>query len=407
MEPELKIQFALQRMTIFGNGRYWFHVAIWVLVIFMGSIFSPEFAKGWLSWAGDAINSDQTITLKHVAPTAKSGQYAPKKDDKQLNQQYELLGKNDSLIFSKVASALIAVVAVYFFLSFVVPLAQYRRSKSIILLGLPLAIIIYVVLLLLAIGIGELFSPYIHNDAEQQLIIMLGIFMLFFITTYFFSFYYFIDLFDQQKKLDRYQEVLTEKLAAEIDFLKLQINPHFLFNTLNNIYSLSLAQSNDTAVIAKRLKELVHYMLTDCARPMVRLIDEIDFLRNYVLLEKLRTQQKNTSIGFLATGNAGDQQIAPLLLVNFIENAFKHGVRSGIGAAFIDIRLTVESRQLLLKVVNSRPGPATDKSLAMVEVGGIGLKNVKRRLEILYSKRHRLKIITTKTEYAVHLTIMF
>src|SRR5215217_6060899 len=130
------------------------------------------------------------------------------------------------------------------------------------------------------------------------------------LTANFFSFYYFIDLYDQQKGLNRYQQVFTDKLQAETNFLKTQINPHFLFNTLNNIYSLTLSKSDDAPRITEQLKELISYMVNDCALDMVPLSGEINFLRNYIALEQLRNRQDNTIIELEIKGNTGGREIA-------------------------------------------------------------------------------------------------
>ncbi len=137
--------------------------------------------------------------------------------------------------------------------------------------------------------------------------------------------------------------------------MKTQINPHFLFNTLNNIYSLALRQSDDAPVIARQLKELSQYMLYDCTRDMVPLSGEVTFLNNYVSLEQLRNKQEDIDIRLDIKGETEGKQIAPLLLVNFIENAFKHGVKSGIDRAFVQINPFIMDDLLSMEVTNSRP----------------------------------------------------
>jgi LytS/YehU family sensor histidine kinase len=221
----------------------------------------------------------------------------------------------------------------------------------------------------------------------------------------FFSLYYFLDLYDQQKNLNQYRQLLTQKLEAETNFLKTQINPHFLFNTLNNIYSLTLSQSTDAAHITRQLKDLITYMLQDCSKDVVLLSGEIEFLSNYIDLEKLRNKQEQAKIQLNIHGVVGEQKIAPLLLVNFVENAFKHGVKAGVDNAFVNIDLQVMNNMLTVEIVNSKPAAASHPDKAVKEEGGIGIQNVKRRLNILYPNRHRLSITESKTEFSVYLSI--
>jgi two-component system LytT family sensor kinase len=414
MSPELKKQFALQRKIVFGNKRYWFHIVIWSVVICLGIFGISEISKGSASGTETektAKDKKREIGITQVDLTAKNGKNAIKTVGKKSSLQHDIF-TTDQPFKSMATGILIASVVVYFFLLVAVPYAYYKRRKFFLLLGLLLSVAFYFAWLLLAVIVAKVIKHDSHQGLEQQLTIFFGSIgivslMLTFTVINFFSLYYFIDLYDQQKNLNRYQQVFTEKLIAETNFLKLQINPHFLFNTLNNIYSLSLQHSSDTAVIAQRLKELMQYMLTDCAQPMVPLQGEIDFFINYVTLEKLRTKQNNININLTVVGDASHKHIAPLLLINFIENAFKHGVKSSISAAFINILLTIKKEQLLLEISNSKPVQTVDPKLAITETSGIGLNNVKRRLQILYAGKHKLKIKETKTEYAVLLTITF
>jgi LytS/YehU family sensor histidine kinase len=221
----------------------------------------------------------------------------------------------------------------------------------------------------------------------------------------YFSLYYFLDLYDQQKSLNKYRKVFTEKLEAETNFLKTQINPHFLFNTLNNIYSLTLSQSSDAAFITRQLKNLITYMLQDCTNDLVPLTGEIAFLKNYITLEQLRNKQEQIDIQLTIKGESGNKKIAPLLLINFVENAFKHGVKAGISNAFVKINLLIMGHVLALEIVNSKPEQIEDQQKSVKEDGGIGIQNVSRRLDILYPHRHKLRISESKKEYSVYLSI--
>lgn len=374
ISPELKQEFRQQRKTIFGNKRYWFHIAIWATVLLIAIMQNGDFQKG-LKIGIRSSNKD--IVFNPVATSV-------------------------SLLLSGVTAALM----VYLFLLYIIPLARHRKQKRILWLGLMINGGLWLLALFIAgVIAGYSISPSTVKGVPSIVInasVVATVSAM--IPAYFFAIYYFVDLYDQQKNLNRYQQVFTDKLQAETNFLKTQINPHFLFNTLNNIYSLSLRQSDDAPVIARQLKELSQYMLYDCTQEMVPLAGEVTFLHNYVSLEQLRNKQEDIEIRLEVKGETGGKQIAPLLLVNFIENAFKHGVKSGIDRAFVQINLFIMDQTLSMEVTNSRP-PAVPSDLSVKHSGGIGIKNVRRRLEILYPGRHRLKINQSKQQYTVHLNI--
>ena len=377
IRKELKDEFRLQRKIVFGNKRYWFHIAAWLMVGVL-LIYTDNTA-------------DFTDGIKTGFVRIKTG---------------EKVSINTSvLLYSIGAGVLLAALMTYFFLLWVIPLARYRRQKRVLWLGLLLNIFIYLVVIIV-LGIIAGYTSVGNDKEDARMFIGLGIvaIMSAIFCSYFFSIYYFIDLYDQQKELNRYQKVFADKLQAESNFLKTQINPHFLFNTLNNIYSLTLTKSGNAAQMTRRLKELLEYMLYDCVKDMVSLEGELAFLRNYVALEQLRNKQEHTDIRFNITGKPGALSIAPLLLINFIENAFKHGVKAGIEKAYVHINLYIMDNLLSVDIANSRPVPA-DKELAVTEAGGIGIRNVCRRLEILYPGTHKLRIVETKTDYTIHLNI--
>lgn len=298
----------------------------------------------------------------------------------------------------------IAAIMVYFFLLLVIPYARYKRRKTFLWVGLMCNIGFWVVALIL-VGMlsGTINTVDINKSRGYSVGISASLSAI--IAAYFFSLYYFIDLYDQQKYLNRYQQIFTDKLQAETNFLKTQINPHFLFNTLNNIYSLSLKQSSDAVIITQQLKDLIQYMVHDCSKEIVPLEGEIEFLKNYIALEKLRNKQENIDIELNVKGDAAGKEVAPLLLVNFIENAFKHGVKAGIDHAFVKINLYLMDNILSMEITNSKPKATKSNNLSVQHNGGIGIRNVRRRLEILYPKKHKLRINESKAEYMVHLNI--
>ncbi len=187
-------------------------------------------------------------------------------------------------------------------------------------------------------------------------------------------------------------------LNAEVNFLKSQINPHFLFNTLNSIYSQANSRSEQTAFSVLKLSELLRYMLYDSGEEKVSLEKDIHYIHNYIDLQRIRLSSK-VVVDFSVTGNAAGKRIAPLLLITFIENAFKHGI-SYSQASAIRIHIRIFEETLTLSVVN----PVTEKD--SFAPGGLGLRNVKRRLELLYHDQYQLDIRHQDNLYIVDLKLV-
>jgi two-component system LytT family sensor kinase len=204
---------------------------------------------------------------------------------------------------------------------------------------------------------------------------------------------------EYQKKEFLQKETETEKLNSELAFLKSQINPHFLFNTLNNLFSLARSHSDNTANAIMKLSELMRYMLEDTNGKKVQLYRELDYIKNYLELQRLRLDDV-VKVELIIEGDFQNKTIEPLLLIPFIENAFKHGI-SYHEHSFVRIEITSNDDELLMKVENSIPTHQAEKD----EVSGIGLKNVKKRLELLYPGAHLLNIVQNESRYLVHLNI--
>lgn len=176
----------------------------------------------------------------------------------------------------------------------------------------------------------------------------------------------------------------NEKLTAELAFLKSQINPHFLFNSLNNIYSLAYQGSDKTPTAILKLSEIMRYMLQDSNEPTVPLEREIRYLQNYIELQKLRFKD-GAFVNFHYSGVDDQMRIIPLVLIAFVENCFKHGIVTDADTP-LEIKLAVRDRLLTFEVRNKKNLQNKD------ELGGIGLHNVKRRLELSYPGRYELEI---------------
>ncbi|MEJ1241687.1 histidine kinase [Chryseolinea sp. T2] len=192
------------------------------------------------------------------------------------------------------------------------------------------------------------------------------------------------------------RQLEKEKLEAELKLLKSQIHPHFLFNTLNNLYALALSQSSKTPVMVHQLSELMSYMLYDSHQQLVELQKEVTHLQHYIALERLRYNELEvTFANYVAAENI---KIAPLLLLPFVENCFKHGDKHK--NSWIHFELSLNDGNLTFKTENKKPERADEQSR-----GGIGLDNVKRRLTHEYPQRHDLQIFDTRDTYLVVLQI--
>ena len=179
-------------------------------------------------------------------------------------------------------------------------------------------------------------------------------------------------------------------LQAELNFLKGQIHPHFLFNTLNNLYALTLSQSKDAPLIVLGLSNILRYMLYECNSESVPLKRDIDILQSYVSLEKIRYEGR-LDLNLDVTGNINGQRIAPLLMLPLVENAFKHGTSEILDEAWINIDLNINNNKLKFKISNSKPEMKPEDT--GTHFGNIGLSNVRKRLELLYPDAHSLQIM--------------
>jgi two-component system LytT family sensor kinase len=201
-------------------------------------------------------------------------------------------------------------------------------------------------------------------------------------------------------KTQKYEEELEKQnIANELALLRSQINPHFLFNTLNNIHAFVYRDQDKTAFGIIKLSEIMRYMLYDSNSEKVMLEKEITYINNYIDIQKLRVKEPDY-IQFTVEGSVTGKQIPPLLLITFIENAFKHGKKNAISPGIV-ITLKTENNSLLFRVMNYI-APANSAS---DEYKGFGLKNLRRRLDLLYQGKYRLTTQTIEEQYIVELLI--
>ncbi|MEP7093364.1 MAG: histidine kinase [Flavobacterium sp.] len=194
----------------------------------------------------------------------------------------------------------------------------------------------------------------------------------------------------------RLENVEKDKMKSELAFLKAQINPHFLFNTLNSIYALALKKDDKTPDAVIQLSELMRYIITNANDEVIDLNKEINYINNFILLQKTRLGQ-TANVDYKVSGNTFGKAITPLILISFIENAFKHGVNPN-QTSEICIYIDIFAEELTLLVSNK-------KTFSVQSETGIGLQNTIERLALLYPNRHQLKIDDTVDKYTVHLSI--
>ena len=277
-----------------------------------------------------------------------------------------------------------------------------RKSK---LYPVLLLISVIAILVPLRIGIEYLFWKYIGYSHLKpsypllidsswwynslRLVIIYGIYALLIQLA--------IGWFDTQKLKT---ELMLEKQSGELALLRSQINPHFLFNTLNNIYSLVYKKSEDAPEAVMKMSSIMRYMLYDATTDSVLLEKEIEYLKSFIELEKLRIRHKDF-VELNISGNVEGRTIAPMLLIPFVENAFKHGSRNVINPG-IRINLSIGTNQIRFDVTNQLRKNAT---ITRDQVGGIGLNNIRRRLNLLYPGKHQLDIRSDEELYHVHLIL--
>ena len=205
-------------------------------------------------------------------------------------------------------------------------------------------------------------------------------------------------LFHQKLDNDRLNAMLKLK-ETELILLRSQLHPHFLFNTLNNLYSLALEKSDKTPDLIIRLGDMLSYIIYDCNSDRVLLSKEIDFLKSFIELQKVRFI--SCDIKLEITGNIDDQKIAPMLLHTFIDNSFKHGAARISGDSWIQISIDINRGFIDFRVENNIPA-GTDM---IKETGGIGIENAKKRLQLIYRDRYDLKIHQSESSYSVFLKL--
>ncbi len=237
-------------------------------------------------------------------------------------------------------------------------------------------------------------ADYFHSTMFIVQVVAINLFITVFVSMLRFA----ADWFELEAKK---KAIENERLTAELNFLKAQINPHFLFNTLNNLYYLAFSKSENTTTVIEKLSQMMRYMIYDSNHAKVPLNKEIEYMKNYIGLEQLRLNSQ-VPIRFDIEGKTENQQIAPLIFITFLENAFKHGVNNHSAEAWVNVSIKLNGNQCTYVVENSKLPPANDTREGK---SGIGLQNVQRRLELSYPGQYALKIEDKPDRYSVQLNI--
>ncbi|SEW15437.1 Histidine kinase [Chitinophaga sp. YR573] len=231
----------------------------------------------------------------------------------------------------------------------------------------------------------------VQQHTSKSLLLDVGHQVFLFLAVFFFSLIL--------KISNRWRQSEKEKLNAELSYLKAQINPHFLFNTLNSIYSLAIDKSDQTPAAIVKLSGMMRYVISDSGHHLVSLSKEIDYINNYIALQKIRFGNA-VPLSFRVSGVYVGEQIAPLILISFVENAFKHGVNAAEDSD-IRIEINITLHQLHFTAFNNK---VTVQEMPE-DKGGLGIVNTRKRLELLYPGRHTLEIIDDPNYFSVSLLL--
>ena len=235
------------------------------------------------------------------------------------------------------------------------------------------------------------FRPPLPFRNHNPLLMDIGHTLFIFLMVVFFSFTW--------STTNRLKQTQKEKLQAELSYLKAQINPHFLFNSLNSIYALAIERSDKTADAVVRLAGMMRYVISEASRDYVSLEKELAYIQDFIELQKIRLG-KTIKLDYQVTGEPGYFKIAPLILIPFVENAFKYGVNAEENSD-IRITITIFENNLKLETENNK----VKTNIGHIEKNLVGIENTKSRLLLLYPGRHQLNIHDSETTFKVSLLI--
>lgn len=312
------------------------------------------------------------------------------------DQVFTLLDPAADMRYLLVCIALSSVLLITFYFNYFFLVPRYLFGKRgwlyfLFLLGIIMLVFLLVSIIFLLSGFTPealaKANPVIEKIIPVIMVNAVSLWLLAIVSTVLLAFY------------NRLKQTENERLSAQIASLKSQINPHFLFNTLNNIYATAIDTSPKTADMVNRLSEMMRYTMRDTQQDFVLLEDEINYITNYIELQSLRLD-KSVKLEYNCPPDIPNLQIAPMLLVPFVENAFKHGVNSEQKSS-IKIEITLNQFEFQLSVINNKVSVqhhASGKS-------GLGIENTRHRLSLIYPTKHLLVINDSEKQFVVSLYI--
>lgn len=316
---------------------------------------------------------------------------------------YELQFKTDTLVVIKTHffQLFLRIGIAYLLIYVLIPKLLHKNKKLFFGLSIIFLVIIahatFTVYLSILISKGP--SQHVYAGIIDRMTYAYG-----YITTFvsYFTPALILLVFDYYKKEKETASLLEQKRTSELNALKNQLNPHFLFNTLNNLYVLALKKSDKTPEVIAQLSEILDYILYRCNDNFVSLDGEITLLKNYIDLEQVRYGERvEVKLDEALQSNV---KIAPLLLLTFLENAYKHGVREELTTAKIELTIAANNDCVDFYIKNTKPGTSATKEAQNREA--IGLKNIYKQLDLLYSGHYQLTIEDTSKTYSVNLKII-
>lgn len=277
---------------------------------------------------------------------------------------------------------------------------QFFFSKSRLTFILLNALVLIVLAFIHAFLDEELFKPFKETQNEEGpdfiFLVIRSLFLL--LMANFISTTLYLSNTVRQQAI-REKTLREEKLGTELKLLKAQINPHFIFNALNNIYALTYTQSEKAPESVLKLSEMLRYVFNDCSKDTVKLKDEINYIENFISLQRMKSEHEQ-DIRFDYSEASENQAISPMLFIPFIENAFKYSKIEELEDAWIKIKLSTQNGRIRFWIENTVPEQGKPS-----QGQGMGIPNVRQRLEVLYPKRHTLKIDEKDLRFTVNLEI--
>ncbi len=311
-----------------------------------------------------------------------------------FNMIYYFSNALDALIiasYNVICLVVIFNVVVYYFF----PKYYHQKSKYFFISFAFLLIITVIVVT------GEVISfKYFHEEGKNHPpVVFLFMRLLMQFSVAFFAATS-VSLMEQTTQLKENEKLLNEdKLKTELKLLKAQINPHFIFNALNNIYSLTYMGKQNAPESVLKLSEMLRYVFYDCNKDKVKLEQEVQYIENFMAFQQMKSEHIQ-NIQFKKTSNLDTIEVAPMLFIPFIENAFKYSKIEEIEDAYVTINMEYKNDNLYFSIENSIP--ELGKSMSG---SGLGIKNVKHRLDIIYNDNYKLEISNTEQNYKVALSL--